>query len=323
MTWFRVGGAGIPASLKSAMNSVLNKKFGTSGQNYPPKGWPDDVNLLGPLPIKTASGAIASFSDGADDVPVKSCKVSFTPSGGGGTPSSPVAITGYTGLTLTNKDNMTTPTQTDTYTDTFGQTIYGGERDLTTGKVKVTWIMYELNGNAGWARYGTTDHSYYYNAGTGNDRPIDQTKLTSIISNIASYNSSAPASAPDWSILVQGGQRIVVTASSQYSDIDDFKTLLNQTPIQIACPASEQAQTEITGLTSHEINTMLGDNNFYADTGNTSVEYRADIDLLLAALQGSRSLSASLMRSASPEEVSEPEENIQNTEETEGESNER
>lgn len=79
MTWFRVGGAGIPASLKNAMNAVFNKKFGTSGQNYPPKHWPDDVNLLGPLPEGTASGSIANFSDGADDVPTKSLIVTIPP----------------------------------------------------------------------------------------------------------------------------------------------------------------------------------------------------------------------------------------------------
>lgn len=79
MTWFRVGGAGIPATLKNAMNSVLNKKFGTSGQNYPPKQWPDDVNLLGPLPEGTASGSIANFSDGADDVPTKNVIATIAP----------------------------------------------------------------------------------------------------------------------------------------------------------------------------------------------------------------------------------------------------
>ena len=100
MTWFRVGGAGIPASLKNNMNSVLNKKFGTTGQNYPPNGWPDDVNLLGPLPEKTVAGAIANFSDGADDVPLKSIECSITPQGGNGTPSSPVAITGISSFNL-------------------------------------------------------------------------------------------------------------------------------------------------------------------------------------------------------------------------------
>ena len=72
MAYFRCGSGGMPAGLQSGMDAVLNKKFGTS-TTYPPSGWPSDVNLLGPLPVKTASGAIASFSDGADDVPVKSC----------------------------------------------------------------------------------------------------------------------------------------------------------------------------------------------------------------------------------------------------------
>lgn len=77
MTWFRVGGAGIPATLKNAMNAVFNKKFGTSGQNYPPKQWPDEVNLLGPLPEGTATGSIAHITDGAEEVPIKSWEVTL------------------------------------------------------------------------------------------------------------------------------------------------------------------------------------------------------------------------------------------------------
>ena len=76
MAWYRCGGGGIPSSLKNGMNSVLNKKFGTS-TTYAPATWPDNVNLLGPLPEKTVSGAIASFSDGADDVPLKNCVCDF------------------------------------------------------------------------------------------------------------------------------------------------------------------------------------------------------------------------------------------------------
>ena len=103
MTWFRVGGAGIPASLKNNMNSVLNKKFGTTGQNYPPNGWPADVNLLGPLPEKTVAGAIAHTDDAADTVPVKSVICSIVPKqSGSGTPSptNVRALSGYTGLTI-------------------------------------------------------------------------------------------------------------------------------------------------------------------------------------------------------------------------------
>ena len=81
MTWFRCGGggSGIPAALKNRMNAVLNKKFGTA-VDYPPNGWPDDVNLLGLLEEKTqASASVCSFDDGADDVPTKSLVVTIPP----------------------------------------------------------------------------------------------------------------------------------------------------------------------------------------------------------------------------------------------------
>ena len=86
---------GIPTKLNSDMQAVLNKKMGTSGQTYPSSEWAEDVNLMGMLPIKTASGAVSSFDDGADDVPIESANFGIVASGGsGGTPSSPVPIIG-------------------------------------------------------------------------------------------------------------------------------------------------------------------------------------------------------------------------------------
>lgn len=76
MAWYRAGGGGIPSSLKTGMDSVLNKKFGTS-TTYPAEDWPDTVNLMGPLPEKTVSGAIVTFADGADAVPLKKCEVTL------------------------------------------------------------------------------------------------------------------------------------------------------------------------------------------------------------------------------------------------------
>lgn len=79
MAWYRCGGGGIPSSLKSDMNDVFNKKFGTVLQDYPPEDWPETVNLMGPLPEKTVSGSIVAFSDGADAVLLKSCEVTIAP----------------------------------------------------------------------------------------------------------------------------------------------------------------------------------------------------------------------------------------------------
>ena len=142
MAYFRCGGGGIPASLKSGMNDVLNKKFGTS-TTYPPAGWPDNVNLLGPLPIKTASGAISSFSDGADDVPIAEGLFSITAQGGGGTPSSPVPIVGASSLTVY---------QTGKNLVDFNSYL----RDNNEG------ITFEEKADGGIRYYGTPTRSYVY-----------------------------------------------------------------------------------------------------------------------------------------------------------------
>ena len=289
MAFFRCGGSGIPASLKSGMNSVLNKKFGTS-TTYDPAGWPADVNLLGPLPIKSASGAIASFSDGADGVPVKSCVVSFLPSGGGGTPSAPVAIVGHSGITLTNKDNMSTPTHTDTYTDTFGQTIYGGTRDLTTDKASVTWHRVKIS-DLSFVKDANCQHTFRcsgmispYNRkyGNGNFNIKAEVFATYTAQHSTGSNIATLETGHDFNIFINGGSNtFYISCDSSY----DSKTATGFTTdfgdvylyYELATP------TEITGLTPHAIDTLYGDNNIYADTGTTTVEYRADIDLALNA----------------------------------------
>lgn len=89
----------IKLSDANAVGSMLVKKMG--GVGYAPKDWADVINLMGKLPEKTVSGAIANFADGADDVPVKEAKFYFLPKQDSGTPtpSSPISIDGWTGLT--------------------------------------------------------------------------------------------------------------------------------------------------------------------------------------------------------------------------------
>ena len=389
MSWFKCsGGTGMPSGLQSEMDAVLNKKFNTS-TTYPPADWPDDVNLLGVLEVKTASGAIASFSDGADDVPVKSCSVTFTPSGGGGTPSAPVAITGVSGLSVTqcpnmcnfNDYNVTAGTNTTvalgddltlkkgTYTlsfsisatvtatrnrpcyvingnytyadsdyktsgryswtftladdttlsirwwahtvsdnitisdfelnggsvalpyapyitpsvvtDTFGQTLYGGTRDLVTDKAEVTFSQEIDLSTLTWnmdndTRFRSRQPDYLGSAGWSGD--WSKTKANCFVcenpatsfSNRSDYSfSNIPQNYYNFDIKVPTGLFADVTAFKTWlADVDGNGTHAKLV-IELATP------TEITGLTSHNISTRLGDNNFYADTGTMSVEYRS------------------------------------------------
>lgn len=104
MAYIRCGGGGIPAALKTDMDSVFNKKFETS-TTYPPNTWADTVNLMGVLPIRSASGTIANFPDGADTVPLKSLTYRFTPTQSGTgdpSPTNPRPITGVSSVNVTS-----------------------------------------------------------------------------------------------------------------------------------------------------------------------------------------------------------------------------
>lgn len=124
----------IKLSDANAVGSMLVKKMG--GIGYAPKEWADVINLMGKLPEKTVSGGVANCSDGADDVPVKEAKFYFLPKQASGTPSpsSPLAIDGWTVLTAyRQKKNLLDMTIYDggTYNPSVGVTI-----NLTTSSTQ-------------------------------------------------------------------------------------------------------------------------------------------------------------------------------------------
>lgn len=385
MTMFRVGPAGIPGSLKTDMNTVLNKKFGTTGQDYPPADWPADVNLLGPLPIIISNKApIVSFNDGADDVPVEQGTFYVVPSQAGtGTPSpsNPRAISGYTGMTITHaKKNLIDDSkrfqanktlvinQTDntsfatflkagTYTISYSTTattcyiyrreendsgntnmgkstsatftiaedghfrfwlygddalsenisnfqleagssattytpyvtpetlpvswsdeagtVYGGELNVTTGVLTVTYASETYNGDESWSAYAS---------GNGYARTVTGMPSGTFY-NDAMVMCDIFAKQPDNSNL---GVRVGVANANIYvvqantldgvSDATTFRTWLsthNMTfTYKLATPVTYQ-------LDPHAINTFYGANNFYCDTGDSQLNYRADISLYI------------------------------------------
>ena len=380
-------------STANKIGAMLNKKYSTD-RGFKPKEWASAIDQLTPLTVKTASGAIASFSDGAEDVPVKSCVVSFTPSGGGGSPSQPVSIQGVSGLSVTrtgknllentassttesnvtftvnsdgsvslsgiasaeinfniysnfsfpktgnyfisgctsggststfrifatnygsdtgnglsvNVTNLATKTtiriniksgvNTDglvfkpmisvgstatTYspyvtpsvvTDTFGQTIYGGTRDLVTDKATSYGYLYDLGSN-NWNADANRSGVFYSNV-SASGREAGSDVLGCECFDVMNINVSTSQDNYISGKPSYGGAIIFIrcTDFAGYTGAQVKEALTGlKACLKTATP------TEITGLTPHEINTLLGDNNFYADTGDTSVEYRADIDL--------------------------------------------
>lgn len=60
----------------TGISNVIRKKDGTSAL-IDPADYPKRINLMGMLEEKTVSGAIVTFSDGADEVPLKKCEITL------------------------------------------------------------------------------------------------------------------------------------------------------------------------------------------------------------------------------------------------------
>jgi hypothetical protein len=307
-----------------------------------------------PIIINSASGDIASFTDGADGLPVKQLTVNVEPvqSGSGDpSPDNVRPITGWAGanvyktgknliggITLANniKANLARAIiDTDNKTVSYGYTATGGLYPVVTGKFKpltqYTVIFSVINPTiarsnlqfvysdgsysainlatvntkevivatsvsgktlkwVGMARQGGTTRIYYdesgifegvltasdfepyqgdtyditfpSEAGTVYGGTLDVTGgvLTVDRANIASYN----------------GETLL---GKWISDRDVFAegtapTIGAQVVYYLSAPLTYQ-------LTPQELTTLLGTNNIWADTGGTSVTYRADTKLFV------------------------------------------
>ena len=72
-------------------------------------------------------------------------------------------------------------------------------------------------------------------------------------------------------------------ASSKFTTAEEFNGYLQEqaqagSPVSIVYTLSEPIEIQ---LDPHEVSSLLGTNNIWADTGDTSVEYRADPTLYI------------------------------------------
>ena len=163
-------------SKANEIGAVLNKKFQTE-RGFKPKEWASAISKLTPLQVKTASGAIASFPDGANDVPISEGTFYIAPSQSGtGTPSpsNPRPIVGYTGMTIQQTGKNLIRLDSNTLVEAYNSTatyIDNGAKVEATGtysravwkiptKIGVTYtVSYKGLRNTG---YGRVYYSWEY-----------------------------------------------------------------------------------------------------------------------------------------------------------------
>ena len=117
-----------------------------------------DSMLYNMLPIGSASGNPCSF-DTEIAGPLQSLTAEIVASGGGGTPSTPIPIVGHSAFNL--------DVNGDTFTVSFGQTVYGGVLHIENGRtwLEVTYEINVLNGNSTLVLNGATANTsrfFYY-----------------------------------------------------------------------------------------------------------------------------------------------------------------
>ena len=165
--------------------------------------------------------------------------------------------------------------QGDTYTTSLGQTVYGGTLDVVSGKLVSDMATPIDLGSLEWRRDSNSGTYYFYATlstpcAYAYNTPESQLKVTALP---YSYKGTS-----GWAYM--GNKTYGFTYNTirirddSYTDPTSFKASLTNVTFSygVATPI------EVT-LTPTQVNTLLGQNNIFADSGSVEVEYRADTTL--------------------------------------------
>ena len=216
--------------------------------------------LLAVMPVDTATGNPCSFETEIA-APLVGCKATLVATGGG-TPSDPVPIVGYSAVNLTANGT--------THTISLGSTYYGGVLDVTRGKLRVTHERVDLgtlNWNTSW--YSTepplgriyAQISYKKN---GRDNLICEAYPLALASD--SYMG-------DLTITGNVGNKFIYIRDTSFNTGADLVASLNGVYLvyELATPIEVD-------VTPEQISALLGVNNISSDAvGDVEVEYKDSI----------------------------------------------
>lgn len=217
---------------------------------------------------------VASFTDGADNVPVSSLIVDIDAvQAGSGTPSpnNVRPISGHSTCTIKVNDDIDDPQTEITYPIALGQTVYGGTLNVSTGLLTITHGIKTFDGTLSYTMTG--DGKIVYCDATPDAKVIQGNYGQA--SAICDYFRNEPNSVAIRQGTVDMSFNIgsayfsnnprTVFRNSNWTSITDTINFFTNNPTQIVY----ELATPITAtLTPTEVRTLLGNNNIFADTGN-------------------------------------------------------
>lgn len=188
----------------------------------------------------------------------------------------------------------------------LGQTVYGGELDVTNGVLRVTRSIVEFDGSNDEPWVISSGGTFFYLDGVAYKHDeVQSAVMCSIFQPLPNGNSSSFTGDNQCLFLLSTANDRLYVKHDESTSVSDFRTFLSNNPMGLLYILA--TPVEIT-LTPEQINTLKGVNNIWADTGDTAVEHKQDIQTYIdkkiaEAVGGNRSLSLS----KAPEEVKEEE----------------
>lgn len=242
-------------------------QYASTGQAGSTIGYLDkDMKVLTKVNATDASKTLNATATGTDER-----KYLYLCISNRGTATATITITNpqaELGSTATAYEPYTADTYSVTWEDEAG-TVYGGSVDLVSGVLTVDRAMVDTS-TLTFAKYGEYN-VYYVNVATKAEG------VANIVSDMFSIEEIAISS------LQNGQMRGSVSNKNIYLGSDkgtlaDFTAWVQENNPNFCY---ELAQPTTYQLTPQEIKTLLGSNNVWADTGDTSVGYVADTKLYI------------------------------------------
>ena len=179
-------------------------------------------------------------------------------------------ISGHSSCTITVADSDNTPVNTCTVS--FGQTIYGGDADITGGKVTKENGFITCDGSENWQVSGSGSGQIFY------------LLLPDMVSglNLNGITNYIPTGSNTSTFCIRFGYNSTYVFIYQavdtlgVSDLASFKTYLSNNPLEILYPLATPAEVTFPPATTDTIN---GTNKVSSSTGNMkSLTYFSDVN---------------------------------------------
>lgn len=242
--------------------------------------------VLASYPTDTATGNPANFPDGADGAPVVdlTAGIALTQPGSGLPSQTNVRpISGFTGLTLSHSDADTSDPEAlaISWEDEAGA-IIAGTLDVTTGVLSITHVDYSAEA---WenSTANATASAYVQAAFVPQNQALAVGKAwsdrfsvdyTSGVANKMAFITNTGAKRLYYNIPIDELSDATTEALRAWLAAKHPQFVFEyETPVTVQLPP-------------RAVKTLLGENNFWADTGAVTVEYRADLNLYIEKKTG-------------------------------------